>query len=709
MTQAAASSQVVVELLEDHRYTITLDHLSDIAWQNSSWLTARMALPYAALEALNQKQSSASWCARLSVKLSEREDASAMEIEVPRRKIGLGKRLLAKSRWPLEQPGNTLASVDGVVRDGIADEQNDKSVFRRAEGRVFSSDLLLVLSIWVPNLKAQSDQEPSRQLSWLLAQRANSKIIALKQPRESELAKTLIRLASSGGGLVLVGVADDDRRAVVGLGDGGQHGFEELLMRALLSTWPVVPIGRPDYLPNSDGKDVAVIRVPTAIRGVAYEYVDNDVLTTIGRPFIQRVTRATGVADAGATAIPFSGLSAEEQARAIFIDWDNIDDLGKAIAGIVNAQERNGLILLRNLPGRSRNRLGLRSATQLQQVEEKLIRTTQQCRPRVDVPEVQLGEYDGHPAALIRVNGQQHAAAIYRGHGYIARENRVDPLPLAELFDNFLRRQGAGSSAGAGLGPVQVEYAALSADKQPLSDGSLPPFYPVYDMQKKAMRWLSLPAMGLNNTEGYECKLLAPIDQALTMASEQERLKGRVVVTFDGVLASDAEVRVEDADGVDITQTCEIRRKTRITLDIEANLLQLFKRRVSASTLVLRFTDVALSRDVVDCIMQACADVGFRVGQYSRNTGGDLIQFSGIRNDAYNDVQLDILLESQRSALRREVRFARRTDSKETETSTLTIYVALRGNGEDAAVEISKRHSELSHVITDRLAYQRFE
>ncbi|MEW5986285.1 MAG: hypothetical protein AB1791_06595, partial [Chloroflexota bacterium] len=247
---------------------------------------------------------------------------------------------------------------------------------------------------------------------------------------------------------------------------------------------------------------------------------------------------------------------------------------------------------------------------------------------------------------------------------------------------------------------------------------------PTYDIQFQAQAWTARSFDLEPNTIGYSCSLKVPLSHAtlkiggngqVEVEGKDPVVKGKIIVCLHDLLASGLTItpHLDDQDE-DEENWLPLVKKTFLHLDVTARLHELFKRRVKASFLRFLVADVILDPERQADLVQACADVGFRVypdqpdpEDRPPNTIVGIIR--GIRAYKYYDILLLVGLVCERNDLTRELYYVGRHDLKTTQTAVLDVRVFLKGEGEGVDEEISRLQLQLYQAIYHRLQHLHVE
>jgi hypothetical protein len=647
----------------------------------------------------------------------------AADLRVPQPAVGQCAMLTAL--FPIRQPPGSLVSISGAVVDGAEERGDPRASVFGGDTSARASDLRLELRLWAPNLAPRGEGDRDHELDALAGNGPGIDQRWVSDPTSVKaIAHELASLANTSGGQLLLGIERDSAggyRTPAAIEPGSELSVERALVVAALSVDPPVAFGKPDYLDDRSGQRVARVRVARAAAETPH-MLGGEIPRTDTGPAGSDLLRALGGRPqfAGRPQIQTLSVEPAEQdiAAAIQLNAESEQvwtDLGKAFSAIVNEQRTDGLIVIRNIrePAGLARRVG--GASAIREFSDKVTATLAKCQPALRAT-IGLSDAGESKLGVIVIDGRQAPAALHMGKAH-RLDKVLSEIPESEWLTLYLNNLTRGQSRASASGSTRIEYAALDWDVQPPTVAESAEAYPSYDPQKQSMVWQRPPAL-TQQTDGFEGRLVAPLTHVFVNtgdANTADALTGSIVVVFDDVLASGAEVSLTPPAGANddlirALSTVAITRRTRVKLRVSAHILALFKRRESLSQLQLRIPDVPLTAEIVDHVRQACADVGFRVTRArSAQRTAELTTLSGTRNKDYNDIQLEVRMWLERAPLKREVRFARRTDTREAETTTLTVIFSLRGVGDKAPGDIAQLQSDLSQIVHQRLNYQRAE
>jgi hypothetical protein len=411
-------------------------------------------------------------------------------------------------------------------------------------------------------------------------------------------------------------------------------------------------------------------------------------------------------------------------------------ELGAYICGLINAQQPNSLIVIRNVLPPTNNPNSLR-----ERLEMRLRQELDRCIPRLELPRLELTRVDDEQIAVLQVPGKLAPVALCDGQAYIWTNRflrRLSIHDVYELYHAYMHTSEAG-------GRVQMLYGEVGWPIQPseaieVDNGVAQTSDNVeYDVQRHARAWQTAVFEPESDTNWLRCELTAPLRDALirvadnnTITSIAPILRGMLLVRFNNLLASGLEITPHMPDGVepahDSSSTAgtttnsnkdwfrhlPIYKSTNIRLEVKMYTQELFKRRSRMSRLHFRVPDVSLDQERVADIRQACADLGFQIYEVKETKLSNGVTswalLKGIRNKGFCDIRLFVgIVRSNPQELTRELRYRQRTDSKTVHASLLDVGVWLWGSGDTVAAEIASLHIGLYDILSQRLHHLRTE
>jgi hypothetical protein len=493
-------------------------------------------------------------------------------------------------------------------------------------------------------------------------------------------------------------------------------------LRAVLRVRPAIPIAAPDRLIDPDtGGHVVRVRVPS---GLAGQYLIDNLIYRRRDGMI--VSEPAGAAPTAAATYRGIGnlkdiLDRGNTTDVIILDAKDkpLDalDLGAHICGLLNADQSDSMIVIRNFsPAQSiLAGLGFGRQSVLQQIERHLRDIQRKCLPLLTLPRPELRHENQERIVLLSIPNTLTKAALYDGQGYLWNGQTLAPLTNQQVFDNYLSRASSGQIHRSSEALVQLLRGQIGWSIQPPHslDGraSNRQFdLCAYDVQHLAMRW---PQQWFEERQtGFHCDLIAPLRHALMRVGQDNR-----AASGDPLLSGTFHVRLENflASGIDFKadfqnsrfENLPVYKRTNLFVTLRIRTGVLFKRRQRMALLRFRQPDMMLDAERIADLQQACADAGFRIYDLDEIQPGPVNSavFQGVRNQGYHDISLVAGLVWNPVQLRRERHYTQRIDSKLTDTGMLDVRMLLWGAGDEAGKEIARLQLELHQIISQRLAY----
>ncbi len=392
-------------------------------------------------------------------------------------------------------------------------------------------------------------------------------------------------------------------------------------------------------------------------------------------------------------------------------------DLGRQICGLLNSNVGHGRIVLENLPASGGGVPWLGRQTPVsQQLENLLAREAGRLTPPPVLPAPQFIQVRDAQLAIITVPKTTAPVTLYHEAAYVwdgAALTRLDPRAALR---RYLTYAGFPDEIEPGAGAVHLEYARLArpiappatlgqpTDVQRAADdeaaGLQARVHAIgrYESQLYAQVWTSTAFQRQPQTGGFALKLTLPLQQMalaldaagqLTM-NEPLIVEGEIGVMLDGLLASgigvtrQAVAGTQNADGGSAwLDQLPILKQTRLRVRYRADLRDLFRQRTRTTVLDFYLPDVSLDGERVQDILQACADLGFRIAEVDgpradpNDATVNQAVIRGVRSEGYADIHLFLLAQCRRRPITRQLRFAgQRFDSKETQSALLNVTAA---------------------------------
>lgn len=656
-----------------------------------------------------------------------------------------------QARYDIAPPHNTLIAMDGEVFDGAAIDPNKdgSDLYHMLFGQtdVFMNDLRLQLSLWVPNLFAQTPLgSPVTELRAMLVEQQSQLQVLVPDPTQHrELARHMVALANGAGGRLLLGVKTTGEPT--GLNTQVHEQLELHLLKALLLCTPSIPIFAPEYYTTDDAKVVARVVVGPNT-GTTYA-VERDVYRRHGGETV--LDRSAQLPAAVTAESPLGNVSdllaAGNTQDLVQIDAKGLPidqiELGPYICGLLNADIRSGILLIRNvspgeqpmipLPWRSGRNIVQRMRARLQEEQRRLTPLSGELRPEFTT----IGE---ERIVVLRVIRSLAPAALCEQKGYVWANGLLREVSVQDVFERYLRRVGTHDLRRPSSATVTMDYGQLDWPVQPprqlkavtsanaaeLSQG-------VYDVQRQAIVWSAQPFEQQEGTNGFNCRLSTRLRQRFrpngSQLNEVDTLSGTFRIRFDHVLASGMEfaratqhpTTGEPIAAHPLLMHAPIVKRTFLVLHVQVRTYELFQRRKHMSILHFRMPDVALGqerRERVADLRQACADLGFWVYDVypaeSDDSSSPYVLMRGIRSTGYQDIHMLAGVRYESTQIQRQLQFDKRIDSKEVQAGQLDARLVMWGNldptpPDDLPMSMAELQLELRQIIQQRLQYLRAE
>lgn len=791
----AQRAEAAIQVDEHHTYEIVLGEKSVVTWKEGN-VTLKVQIPYEKQRTYGEHKlgtmpNPPDTLDLGQVQVSLPDDLASPQTIPVTMPAGANLPLYIKScqqmllpmDFPLPQPKNTLIDVQGEMFDGI------ESLERLLHGYAQSApdgggnhtdpsdtSLRLRLNLWAPDLLTKSPKAPGQELNEMLDRRENDQQIFLPQVEGDdaiiELAQSLVALANSTSeGRILLGVARDG--AVIGLpghNDAArQEHVQQALLQATLCCKPHVPFAPPKYH-EQDGKCVAVVEVkpaqkpqaaassagwrqwlqipairssqndqagekpvkPYELAGFIYQRKGN-VTTRKRAPRPPRQWKRQPPSSLELMDVLKLGNCADV---IVLNAGEGIDTLtlGPAISGLINAGQKNGVVVLRNLPASwtAHVRLEQLRWRLRQQLRAYLQAELAQCLPRMKSPAIRLDVVAGEWVAIIRLTDINVPVMLYDGKAYDWAGRNLKTLSTDEVFTRYLKRNDQGD--GKKQDKLNLVYGELYWPMQPPKSSQIDSEQQKrrYDAQRHAIIWEQQPFAPQPQKTGQSCMLTVPINQALMTIDADGRvsrttdpmLAGRLFVRFDDVLATDLGVKPQAGEHTGAWfNDLPIKKRTHLRLEFTVQAQELFKRRRRTSLLRFRVPDVTLDADRLVDLQQIFTDLEFYVKPvvtpangsataHAATPSADWKVIRGVRNKAFSDIKFTAGVAAKPTELARELHYEDRIDSKYLQTALTEIQVLLESWGEmdqDVRSEMAQLHMDLYELISQRFQYLRTE
>lgn len=737
--------QAAIYIEEEHHYDVDLGVVPIVAWQKAGG-SIRVEIPYDGA-VLKQDVAEAHQYSIGNLHMANHgsmPDVLPIVIEAGptwRTNIKSNKKSVITARYKIDEPGDPLISIDGVVLDDALEENEPSSadgIFGNVDA--YNNPLALRLSLWVPDLLAETRPSEVYELETMLLRGENTRQVFMASITalnfEQKLAENLAALANTVGGTVLLGA--DKSGYVVGVpADPETRKYLLMtLLKAALRTSPPVPLWRLSEIRHPSARMVVRIEIPAA--GTAIHRLDNAIYRRQGQANNAEVQPAAAATHIAPPVLPESNLEdVFDRDETGTISFRNREEvvvcngsnglkhlrLGAYLCGLINAGKRTGRIIITNLPSSRDARFSAWSGTK-EDLDKVISNEMAKLLPRLDVPIVERRHLGDQQIAVIHLPTWHLPIALYDGEAYIWQNPALNELKIEELFDKYLQLTGNRGQAFDDQ-DVYLEQALLESPIRPpehldKNASVIVKDRLAYDVEYQAQVWEPRPFMPDEDTVGFSLQLTAPLSHvSLTLSdggkvtTESPEATGQIRVRLNDVLVSGLEVTPHANNENQWLNAIPIIKRTYLLLNYNARLNELFQRRTKTSLLRFLIPDVLLDRERVDDLAQVCADVGFRV--YDKElfdtapSAPIKATIHGIRGYGYYDIALLVGLLCQQSELTRELHYDGWQDSKSTYTAMLDVRVKLWGTGEHVEKEIGRLQMELYQTISQRLQHLRTE
>lgn len=783
-------AQAAIQVDEYHTYEVMLGNTSTITWKEGK-ATVRINIPYEKQRTYGDETFATLSPAPAHLELGTVEvtmpngggPAQVIPVQMPAGKelasyIKTCQQMLLPHEFPLPQPKDTLIDVGGAIFDGI-----DKSgrlvpevIFDDIDA--FTHNLRLRLNLWAPDLLAKAPKAPGQELTDLLGKRENDQQIFLPsidgEDGIAELAQSLVALANNGTeGRILLGVEKDGK--ITGIPGNSeaerQSRVQQALLQATLRCKPHVLFAAPKYH-SKDDKYVAIIEIKLPKKTPATNQSASGGLNHSVQQFWQTAQKQVLRKPVGTyqfngftyhrkgnvtiqKQLPFRLPKLPEYHPITYLELDDVltrgdcDDvlvldasngigtlpIGAAVCGLVNAGQRNGMIVVRNLP--SFWNAATRMEALLWQVEQQLFNRLRTelaaCLPRLKPLPFTVRQINDERVAIITLVDIKAPVMFYGENAYDWAKRNLTILGIEEVFIRYLKRNNQGD--GKKQDKVHMAYGELEWPIQPPRSAQIDVAQPVrrYDVQRQAVIWEQQPFTPQKETAGLRCTLTVPINQALmTIGADGKAtqathpvLKGRLFIRFDDVLASNLEVKPKASPHTSTWfHEVPVRKRTHLRLEFSIQAQELFERRRHAALLRFRLPDVTLDADRMTDLRQIFTDLEFFVQKDQAHgvtdtapTNGTAQRsvrhiLQGVRTKGFADITFTAGILCEPSNLIRELHYEDRTDSKGLQTARTEIRVLLEcwgASGPAASDVLAQLHLELYELISQRFQYLRTE
>ncbi len=680
-------------------------------------------------------------------------------------RIKSGRCAVIRAAYDPPQPSATLVAVDGKVfdKDGGEVALEDPDPFR--------NPLNLLIRLWVPDLWSQTRTDEAHEIKVRLMQGEDERQIlmpyaAARTAGDLTLAQNMAALANTAGGVIYIGAEKGDTPpGFLDDSPGVREALEKALLLAAVRCSPPVRFAPVRYVKMGENRILALVQVPAAaptthvLEGRAYRRSGRTNTEDRVQAPLPAPVSAAGVV--GATLDLEKLRDAEGQIHLksgadliVEIAWGGVEvvPLGPDICALLNSAQGGGWIIIDQLPASTSSSLFGSRGRGVDQINAHLERQLARLTPRPALPAVQVVQIDGRPVVIITVPKSKAPITLCDGDAYVWEAASRGKMAPAEAVHRYLARTGyAGEGAGAGE-PVRLHHARLDQPVSPVelvggaSDAAGPQDVEPggestrvnaavrYDSSLAAQVWEPCAFLHQPRTGGYALDLVIPIKHnALTIDEEGVAVvrqppligEGVIVIALEGLLASGTEVTRGEDQGVaeDKEQKdawlnyLPIRKTTYLRLKLTVRLGELFQRRTKTSLLSFHLPDADLDADRFGNLVQACADIGFRIGEVkppaallAGEKGATQAVIRGLSARGYNDIFLVLVATCTRTPVSRQLRHeSQRYDTHQAIEADLYVRAAFWGTGERISEELARLQMALYETLTRRLAHLRTE
>ncbi len=738
--------QAAIYVEEVHHYEVDLGVVPFITWQKASG-SVRIEIPYDGA-VLDQETAQANHYPIGHVQISRPDNGTSESVpvslqagEIWEKQIKSNKKYLIEAQYDIEEPGDPLISIDGVVLDDVLDEDGQpmtEGILGKVE--VFSNPLALQLSLWVPDLLAETRPSEVYELETMLLRGENTRrlfISHINSPNfEQQLAEGVAALANTAGGTILIGANQKGHISGIPSDQDTKRYLYTALLKAALRSEPPVPIWRLSEIQHPSGKLMVRIEVPTS--DTAVHRLNGILFKRQGQTNTPEVQGSeTAVTASTPPPLPESSLNdIFDRDETGTISFRNRDDvvvlngssglknlrLGAYICGLINAGKRTSRIIITDLPPNTPSRT--RILRNVEEPEKVLSKEMEKLLPRFPPPAIESRHLGNQKIAIIHLPPWQYPISLYDGQGHQWQNLALNKIKIEDLFEKYNELT---SSRGQAFDDqdAYLELALLNRSVRPPEEMEKSTSLEVkeglsYDVEYQAQVWRPRPFKRDKDTVGYSLQLTAPLRHAsLTFTDEGKvgikspEANGRIRIRLNDVLVSGLEITPQANEKNPWLNAIPIIKRTYLDIAYKARLNELFKRRTKTSRLRFLIPDVLLDQERVDDLAHVCADVGFRVFDTTlldtTPSAAAKATIRGIRSYNYHDISLLIGLLCHQSELTRELHYDGWHDSKSTTTSVLDIRIKLWGTGKDVESEIGHLQMQLYKTISRRLQHLRAE
>lgn len=665
------------------------------------------------------------------------------------------RRAVCHAEYDVVQPKDSLISVQAEVRDVPIDK------YPIINTGTFQNPLRLYLTLWVPDLSETSLEDESEEINRLLLRREHTQQIFMEKPLlnfEQKLAENLVALANTYGGTIIIGA--NEKGKLTGLSVEEWEAMPEHILGAIFKTQPLVPLQRAELCHTQRGT-VYLLKVPNNERGQIYATHESVYRREKGKNVFVSTSEVS--LPKPPNPIPPSAKPLEEllptdetgqlmfkhTANAAVLDGSqglqNLQ-IGRYICGMINArperenEANEAIIIICNLLEAKRTFFSRQNTHQ--QIETYLKNELDELTPQVPMGSVILTHRNDNTFATIMIPIGHLKAALYRrDQAFIWKNGELGWITTQALLEKYLP---GGNDSITGHSHVNLEKAYVSRHIRPpeqaqhrwirssMNQGDIA----VYNVQHQILVWkpVSIKSKG-EAASGYETTLELPLNNvALTLDDDGKvmrqlpNLQGHITICLDDVLVSGCQVSpiIDGKDGENdennsFLSNSPVIKRTLLSLEITAHLSEIFKhRRPKGTYLGFSVANVMLDYERAKDLVQACADVGFRIYEVHpgqpipevdlwekhEDNGRIIIRegfMSGIRSSQFFDIHLYMGWSCRPNEVTRELRYEDVYDTAQSNTYTLECRIYMWGKGEGVSQEIGRLQMLLYELVHRRL------
>lgn len=755
-------NQAAILVEETHYFRVELSDLSSTTWQEAKGLI-EVNIPYdGCVFDKDMSRREMLDLGKIEIKRSDDKDAHSetWPIKIVAGKnwhhnLKSAKRAVCRAEYEIAQPQETIVDVQGEILD-IPKQDSTKTNFDNHEA--FQNSLQLNLKFWLPDLYHTILQDKSAEIQGLLLQREHTQqifihtpILSIESNLTEKLAKSLVALANTYGGTILVGV--DEKGNVHGLSATEIRKIPTQLLRALLQTSPIVPLKRVESHHTPQG---TIYLIEVGSTGFDVIYATKGEVYRREKKKTERIKVKT-LPTPPSMSIPapkslIELLGPQNTEKELFTNNSKVaalelsDDLaelnlGQYISGMINAGFDTATIVIRT----SQQNDDASNNFSKKQIKSYIDSELEQITPSVSQYDTTLTNTEKYKFAIITVPIRHIIMAIYgkkdKDSDYIwMGKDGLRSIPVAALLSNYVSGK---VSRGQRKDMINMEVAHVEWPIRPpekvsdfllkATNGDTVDF----NVQYQVLVWKDSIKTKKDLT-GYQISLALPLNNAALTLDDTGQLvrhspvvNGQFNICLEDVLVSGTEVSVardnKTTQGTTgYLQNLPIIKRTQLQLDLAIHLSELFKHRPRGSCFGFTLSQVTLDIDRAQDVIKACADMGFRLFTAPKNrsrlevipseiqTFGEepYIENShwlipngyveGIRSQNFFDISLILGWVSTRSEIVRELHYEDVYDKSTSKAHTVNFHIYLWSR-DKAQQEIGQIQMGLYELIQRRL------